>query len=114
MDGLRAAQEDVCRRFGAECAPTPLDAILGAALPTLRAGGAIHGLRHALRGASCGWYIWCGDLSADPDFFQPIHAEELTDLAPVVLPYLGLAPGWRFLLTPGYEDAWYDPELLSL
>ena len=28
------------------------------------------------------------------------------------LPYLGLAPGWRFLIAPGYEDVWYDEKLL--
>jgi hypothetical protein len=26
--------------------------------------------------------------------------------------YLGLAPGWRFLIAPGYEDVWFDEILL--
>jgi hypothetical protein len=28
--------------------------------------------------------------------------------------YLGLAPGWRFLIgEDGYEDVWFDPDLLQ-
>ncbi len=30
-----------------------------------------------------------------------------------VLPYLGLPPGWRFLVAPGYVDVWEDPALLA-
>ena len=30
-----------------------------------------------------------------------------------VLPYLGLAPGWRFLLAPGHVDVWFDPATLE-
>ncbi|OLT22119.1 hypothetical protein BJF81_13360 [Ornithinimicrobium sp. CNJ-824] len=37
--------------------------------------------------------------------------------SPLCLPepseMLGVAPGWRFLIAPGYEDVWCDPSLLS-
>lgn len=63
-----------------------------------------------------GWFIWAGkELSKDPDFFQSIHVEHLADRCPIVLPYLGLAPGWRFLVTAdGYEDVWNDAVLLEV
>jgi hypothetical protein len=25
-----------------------------------------------------------------------------------------LGPGWRFLVAPGQEDVWFDPNLLSV
>jgi hypothetical protein len=28
--------------------------------------------------------------------------------------YLGLAPGWRFLVAPGYKDVWFDAKLLNI
>jgi len=28
--------------------------------------------------------------------------------------YLGLAPGWRFLVAPNYEDVWEDYDLLKI
>jgi hypothetical protein len=37
----------------------------------------------------------------------------LGDYCPSILPYLALPPGWRVLLAPGYEDVWFDGELLK-
>jgi len=63
---------------------------------------------------TCGWYIWAGEqLSEASDFFVPVHAAHLADWAPLVLPYLGLPPGWRFLVTEQYEDVWEDKQLLE-
>jgi hypothetical protein len=33
---------------------------------------------------------------------------------PALVPYLGLAPGWRVLLAPSHIDVWYDPMLLAV
>lgn len=33
---------------------------------------------------------------------------------PEIKKYLGLPPGWRFLIAPGYEDIWFDEALLSI
>ena len=38
--------------------------------------------------------------------WNALHAVHLADHCPSVLPYLGLPPGWRFLIAPGYEDVW--------
>nr|WP_310732611.1 hypothetical protein [Mitsuaria sp. 7] len=73
----------------------------------------INGLRVAIEGGTCGWYIWAGeDWSDDENFFVPLHAGHLEEWAPIVLPYLGLAPGWRFLLTDSYRDVWHDETLV--
>ena len=75
----------------------------------------INGLRHPPKGDTSGWHIWAGETFSDaPDFFAPLHAEHLADWCASVLKYLGLPPGWRFLIAPGYEDVWYDPGLLDI
>lgn len=54
---------------------------------------------------TCGWYIWFGEtLSESLNFFVPLHAIHLVEWAPLVVPYLDLPPGWRFLVAEGYED----------
>ena len=113
VSDLHAAQQDLCRRFGADFAPTAPEAAVSAALASLVSGLPIHGARHHPRGDGSGWLLWAGDLSSDPEFFQAMPAGELIEHAPAVLPYLGLPPGWRFLLAPGYEDAWFDATLLD-
>ncbi|WP_420852547.1 immunity protein Imm33 domain-containing protein [Paraburkholderia terrae] len=61
-----------------------------------------------------GWFIWAGEtFSQDPDLFVPPHAEHLKQWAPMVLPYLALPTGWRFLIAEGYEDVWDDPSLIA-
>ena len=74
----------------------------------------INGLRHKLEGDTTGWYIWAGEeFSFDNDFFLPLHLEHFITKYPTVIKYLGLAPGWRFLIADNYEDVWEDTSLLN-
>jgi hypothetical protein len=108
-------QERVCRDYGATCmAPLP-SMKLGVAQNIMDGLGLlpINGLRHPPTPETAGWYIWAGEsLSRDPDFFVPAHVWHLHDLCPEAVRFLGLPPGWRFLIAPGHEDVWFDPELL--
>jgi hypothetical protein len=106
--------EDVCRRFGAAFLATPPESKVGISAFVSLASVPTHGLRHPPQGDTCGWYIWSGEMTDDPDFFQPLHASHLADRCPQVLKYLGLAPGWRFLIAPDHEDVWYDEALLRI
>lgn len=107
-------QTAICAKLSVECDPCSPDDMLGVArnfddnnvLP-------INGLRHPRDGGTCGWYLWRGEFSSDPDSWSPLHVCHLIDQLPEVLPYLGLPPGWRFLLASGYEDTWFDDTLLS-
>ncbi|HYS71853.1 MAG TPA: hypothetical protein VEM95_05475 [Thermoplasmata archaeon] len=45
---------------------------------------------------------------------MPVHVEHLDDWRPEVLPFLGLPPGWRFLLAKDYADVWEDRSLLDV
>lgn len=73
----------------------------------------LNGLRHSPVGGTSGWYVWAGEeFDMRPDFFQPVHIEHLWTLCPLVLPYLALPPGWRFLIAPNQEDVWQDLSLL--
>jgi hypothetical protein len=75
----------------------------------------INGLRHPPDEGTTGWYVWAGQsLSADPDFFKPLHVSHLSDLCPVAQKFLGLPPGWRFIVAGDYEDVWYDEALLEV
>ena len=114
MDVL-ARQLEVCRAHGVTCVPTPAEAKLGVALATLDGRQPLHGLRHPPEGDTCGWYLWAGEaLPRADDAFAPLHAEHLRQRAPEALPYLGLPPGWRFLLADNYIDVWYDAALLDV
>jgi hypothetical protein len=73
----------------------------------------VNGLRHSPVGDTSGWYIWAGEAySSDADFFMPLHVSHLPARCQIVMPYLALPPGWRFLLADDYEDVWADPTLL--
>ncbi len=65
---------------------------------------------------STGWYIWSNErFSEEPDFFVSLHTIHLREgRCPEIVKYLGLAPGWRFLIAPGWEDVWFDPKLLMI
>ena len=62
-----------------------------------------------------GWYIWCGEeYSKASDFFSPTHAKHIYKEYPTLTKYLGLPPGYRFLIAGDYVDVWYDASLLEV
>jgi hypothetical protein len=103
----------MCNRHGALFEATADDAIVGASRSLSSGAMPLHGIRHLAEGGICGWYLWAGDYSEADDFFEPVHVSHLAGICPDVLPYLGLAPGWRFLLAPNSVDVWYDVKLLN-
>lgn len=107
-------QKEVCRKYNAEFLETPVNLKIGISLNVKENNYPIHGLRHPPEGDTTGWYIWVGEYSEESDFFQPLHVEHIKEWNPLIEKYLGLAPGWRFLITPEYEDVWYDKDLLDI
>jgi hypothetical protein len=107
------AQRAVCLKFGAKFVPASGDAKTGIALST-KGKTPINGLRHPPTTETSGWYIWFGEeFSAAPDFFDPVHTHHLNEQFPEILKYLGLPPGYRFLLAGEHVDVWYDTALLN-
>lgn len=105
-------QEEVCVRFGVSGSRPGRGEKLGIALATIGMLP-INGMRIRLAG-TCGWFIWCGgEPSSDPDFYQPLHIAHLADYLAAVQPYLSLPPGYRFQIAEGYEDVWFDQNLLA-
>ncbi len=107
-------QRLICSRFGAQFQESPDYLKIGASSNIGDHIYPINGLRHRAQGDTTGWYIWAGEYSTAPDFFEPIHIEHLKQLCPQVMKYLGLAAGWRFLVAPGYEDVWQDTTILHI
>ncbi len=107
-------QNRICQKYGSPVVCSPDDSKVGIALNTISLQP-INALRHPPESGTSGWFIWGGTvLSDDPEFFQPLHVSHLAQYAPQLIPFLGLAPGWRVLLAPSHEDVWYDNELLDV
>ena len=110
---LSGQQRDLCRRYGAAFLETQLALNVGInrafdldVLP-------LNGLRHPPQTGTSGWYLWTGEFSLQPDFFVPLCGIHLAEKCPDIMHFLGLAPGWRFLLAPNHEDVWFDAALLD-
>lgn len=108
-------QKQLCRKYGVQWFESPPHLKVGIAKNVESGLLPINGLRHPPEGDTTGWYIWAGEeLPEDPDFFAPLHVEHLKDWCPAVLKFLGLPPGWRFLVAGDYEDVWEAPSLLDI
>lgn len=92
--------------------PVDLNLKLGIAINTLKSEP-LNAVRLKQENGTCGWYIYGGTYSDDPNFYQPLHVSHLQNYCPQIIPYLALAPGWRVLLVPGYEDVWFDEQCLG-
>jgi len=102
----------VCRRFQSDVVRVDAESKVGIALDTLQLDP-LNAVRLRLENGTCGWYIYGGQLSEDPNFYQPLHVSHLSKYCPRIIPYLALAPGWRVLLANEYEDVWFDEELVK-
>jgi hypothetical protein len=108
-------QQAICKKYNAPFVDSPSFLKVGITLNVKDGIQPVNGLRHPIEGDTSGWYIWAGEeFSEDPDFFIPLHIEHLPEWCPDVIKYLGLAPGWRFLIAPGHEDVWEDKSLLEI
>jgi hypothetical protein len=109
-----SAQKEICIKYDAEFLPPQDDMKVGIA-PNVRQNlRPINGIRHPIEGDTSGWYIWAGEeLSQDPEFFKPLHIKHIPDWCPMSMKFLGLPPGWRFLISDNYEDVWFDESLLQ-
>lgn len=111
---LQAEQQVLCEKYGAKYFPSPQGMKVGIASNVKQGIRPVNGLRHPPVGDTTGWYIWAGEeLSDQPDFFNPLHIEHLKQWCPDVQKYLGLPPGWRFLIDGDFVDVWYDESLLN-
>lgn len=109
-----ARQKEVCRKYGVQHFPALAHLKVGIALNVKSGLLPLNGLRHPPEGDTTGWYIWAGqEFSTAPDFFKPLHVAHVAEWCPEVLRFLGLPPGWRFLVAGSYEDVWEDPSLLE-
>ena len=112
---LEARQRQVCDRYGSVFVPAPSNLKVGINENAGYGVVPLNGLRHRPEGDTTGWYIWCGEeLSQAGDFFVPLHVAHLPTWCADALPFLGLAPGWRFLKAGNYVDVWFDKELLRI
>jgi hypothetical protein len=110
-----AEQARVCKRYGAPWFGAEEDLKVGIARNVGTGLLPINGLRHPPAGDTTGWYLWAGEeLSSDPEFFEPLHVKHLEQRCPEVIRFLGLPPGWRFLVANAYEDVWEDKSLLNV
>lgn len=107
-------QELFCKSQGLPCAPIDWDSKVGFAIDSVGLAP-INGLRHPPSEGTSGWYIWCGEnLSQSSEFFAPLHTIHLFDRCPEALDFLGLPPGYRFLIAGDYFDVWFDESLLNV
>ena len=112
---LIITQKELCEKYEITFFDTPFDLKVGVSLNVKDGILPINGLRHPVTQNTSGWYIWAGEeFNTDPDFFKPLHIFHLIDWCPDVIKYLGLPPGYRFLIADGYEDVWTDDSLLLL
>jgi hypothetical protein len=108
-------QNKVCEKYETEFFASPPDLKVGISTNVRDGIMPINGLRHPPKDDTTGWYIYAGEeLSDDPEFFKPLHVEHLDEWCPQIKKYLGLPPGWRFLIAEDYEDVWFDENLLEI
>ncbi|HMG90464.1 MAG TPA: hypothetical protein VK589_10395 [Chryseolinea sp.] len=109
-------QKRICEKYKVPWTESGIELIIGLADNVLTGMNPVNGLRHPQCDRTTGWYIWAGEeWSAAEDFFKPHHFRHSLTLRPGIVKYLGLPPGFRFLIDDkGYEDVWQDPELLKI
>lgn len=115
VESFMQSQRVVCAHYGAAFASAPSHLKVGIARNVRDGLRPLNGLRHPPSGGTTGWYLWAGrELSTAADFFVSLHVEHVPSWCPEVMRFLGLPPGWRFLVAGEHVDVWYDATLLDV
>ncbi len=110
---LAERQRAICTKWGSPFIEADSHLKCGVAIKTIGLNP-IYGVRYAKCKGTTGWYLWCGEYSDDPAFYDPVCTRHLLDYLPLVLPYLCLAPGYCFIIDAnGYEDIWFEADFAS-
>ena len=109
------SQKALCKKYATEFLGSSSQWKIGIASNVGQGVEPINGFRHPPQGETTGWYVYAGEtLFDDRDSFLPLHVAHLVDRCPRILRYLGLPPGWRFLIAGDKEDVWFDESLLDI
>ena len=102
-----AAQNAICEKYGMSVLPP--EEMVAIAIESL-GNTPIYGTRVCLPdGGNVSWFIHGGTHSAAIDFYQPVCIEHLPEMLPLVMKYLCLPTGAKFIIdTQGYEDVWME------
>ena len=111
---ITSKQSRICAQYGATHCPASPELMIGVSRNFAAGQLPLHGLRHPPEGNSCGWFLWAGEYSTDDDFFQPTHVSHICVDHPRIADYLGLPPGWRFLIAGDHVDVWFDEKLKNV
>ncbi|WP_244964898.1 immunity protein Imm33 domain-containing protein [Paenibacillus barcinonensis] len=106
-------QRQLCAKYNADFVPSEPHLKVGIAWNVKEGREPIHGMRIQPAGDTTGWYVWAEAYSDADDFFVPLHVAHTDEWDSKISRYLGLAPGWRFLIAEDYEDVWFDEGLLN-
>lgn len=110
---IEIQRKNTCEKYGANYLDCPENLKLGISLSIKDSFLPINGMRCKAEGDTTGWYIWTGEYcTEDPSFFKPLHASHIGKWCSKAYLFLGLAPGWIFLIHREYIDFWYDESLI--
>ncbi|MFD1030798.1 immunity protein Imm33 domain-containing protein [Metaplanococcus flavidus] len=112
----KVKQKFICRKYGADFLSTDNKARIGVAENVNQGLLPINGLRIPPDEGTSGWFIWAGEeWCEDENFFLSHHVQHLDEWSwsENINKYLGLAPGWRFLISGDYVDVWFDEKLIN-
>lgn len=102
-------QKIICCKYGSKYVPLSNNDFVAIAINTI-GKMPINGIRYISHNdENISWYIYCGEFSKEDNFFQSLHFIHLTDILPIVMPYLSLEKGYGFVIDDKeYEDVWFD------
>jgi hypothetical protein len=103
-------QKEICANYNSKWNPINPKLKIGASIDLNL--DPLNGIRQKGEKGTTGWFIWSGEFSENKDFFQPICAENLLQIRPQIIKYLGLDVGFRLLIdNNGYENVWFDENI---
>ena len=105
-------QKEICEKYNSKWKPISRNLKIG--ISENLDLESIYGLRHKSEDGKVCWFIHSGEYSDDENFYKPICAEHLLQKMPKLVDYLALDEGFRFIIDrKGYEDVWFDENLLK-
>ncbi len=101
-------QKKICKKFGLSYEPCDGEQFLYISSNIKDGNMPIEGKRYIEEDDFCGWYIWSGEEPNEKDLYDKVIVNDINEYSDVLIKFLWLEHGTRFLIEEGYINAEFD------
>ncbi len=113
FEEIQQTQQECCEHYSSNYTPTELEQLVVISDGIYEGAVPVEGVRYPSPSHMTGWWLTTDNYNGDVDTLQSVHFRHIVEKRPELAIYMGLKPGYRFLLGGKDEHVWFDEKVAN-